>query len=115
MDLSLDAIAKLPRYRFVSLLLLFSAIAIEQAFRTLKEIEWLGTFVAMGVYCFLIVTTYRRLRDASRSGAWVWLMIFNFSFGPSWNDFYLSNLINLIPMFLGWIVPGSVDKISSRI
>lgn len=102
----LDANAVLPRYRLVSIALLVAGLGPSLAGRLLGGPDWVG-LLGLPFDVLLVVLTYKRLRDAALAGAWIWLMVFTFNIGPSWQGFHLGNLINFIPMVMGWIVPAN--------
>ncbi len=101
----LDANAVLPRYRLASVALLMAGVGPSLAGRLFGWPDWVG-LLGLPFDVLLVVLTYKRLRDAALAGAWIWLMVFTFNIGPSWQGFHLGNLINFIPMVMGLIVPA---------
>jgi uncharacterized membrane protein YhaH (DUF805 family) len=100
------------RYRPVSIaLMLASCLALMGVFVGVPD--WLCFLAAAALYFALVAITYRHLRDARFSGAWVLLMIFQIGIGPTW---HLSGsltvnfggyIIGCVPVILGWIAPAN--------
>ena len=69
---------------------------------------WLGGLLGLPVYLFLVVLTYRRLKELGHAGGWIVLMVMALNFGPKWEGpepvvFYLSHLLHLVPVAIGWL------------
>ena len=103
----LNSFSELPRYRIASMVLLVAIYGSLLMVRLLGGPDWLSAIVGLPLYVLLLAITYRRLRDAALSGGWIGFMILVINVGPSWNGFYLGNLINLIPVILAWIAPAN--------
>ena len=105
MALTLQSLADRARYRVASVLLIAVIYGSILTVRLLGAPDWWAALAGLPLYILLIVITYRRLRDAALSGGWIVLMILVFNFGPEWNGFHLSNLINLLPVIPAWVTP----------
>ena len=104
----LSALSTRRSYRAASVALLAIILAIPEALITAGAPRLLAALVFQGAYVSLIILTYQRLRDAGLSWAWILLMVLVTNFGPAWHGFHLSNLLHLVPVALGWIVPKAV-------
>lgn len=98
-------------YRWASLILLLAVLLIPVAVTALGGPQWLAFLLGLPAFLLLAVVTNGRLRDAGLSGAWVLLLLLIVNVGPVWHgpaplDLYLGNLVNLIPIALGWTVPA---------
>ena len=107
MSLTLQSLSERSSYRVTSIALLTAAYGWLLLVRLTGYPEWIGVIIGLPLYIFLIVITYRRLRDAALAGGWIILMILVFNFGPEWNGFHVSLLINLLPVALAWIAPSN--------
>tara|TARA_A100001391_G_scaffold46046_1_gene27099 strand:- start:17664 stop:18011 length:348 start_codon:yes stop_codon:yes gene_type:complete len=107
MSSTLQALSERSHYRAASIALLAAAYGWVLLVRLSGYPDWIGAIVGLPLYTFLIVITYRRLRDAALPGGWIILMILVFNFGPEWNGFHLGLLINLLPVALAWISPSN--------
>ena len=65
---------------------------------------------ALGLPCYigLVALTYYRLQRAAVSSAWLFLTVFVFHVGPTWEwagplSFHPSGLVSLVPVIIGWI------------
>lgn len=106
MGLTLQSLSERSRYRIAAIVLLAAAYGWLLLVRLTGNPDWIGALIGLPLYTFLIYLTYRRLRDAALSGGWIVFMIAAFNFGPDWNGFHLSILINLLPVGLAWIAPS---------
>ena len=99
------------RYRAASLTLILLAHAALLANGLLHGPDWLGPIVALPLVIVLLIVTHYRLVDAGLSPGWVLLMFLQLRIGPfielPGHTLYLSSLIYLVPVILGWIVPSA--------
>ena len=98
-------------YRWASVVLLLAVLSIPVAVSALGGPGWFAFLLVLAPFIMLAVVTNGRLRDAGLSGAWVLLLLLIVNVGPVWHgpaslDLYLGNLVNLIPIILGWTVPA---------
>jgi len=105
-----ERFAEPAQYRAASVVLLAVAFGLPIGIEGLSWPSWFGFAVGAPAYVALIILTYHRMRDAALSGGWIALMILVFNVGPAWEGpgsvtLHLGNLINVLPVFLGWIVP----------
>ena len=105
-SLSEQSLSERSHYRIASIALVTAVYGWLLLVQLTGYPEWAGAIIGLPLYTFLIFLTYRRLRDAELSGGWIFLMIATFNFGPDWNGFHLSLLINLLPVVLAWIAPS---------
>lgn len=101
-------------YRLVSSLLIVALIlTLLSAALIPDETAYLGFWgllaFALGLPCYigLVALTYYRLQRAAVSSAWLFLMVFVFHVGPTWElagplSFHPSGLISLVPVIIGW-------------
>ena len=108
-------LSTIQNYRRASVALIAATILLPVLMMRLGALDWVASLAGLPVYVALVVLTYHRLRDAGLSGGWVVLMILVVNLGPRWDGpepltFYLSHLVHLIPLALGWLVrgPGNV-------
>lgn len=108
-------LSAIQNYRWASVALITAMILLPVLMMRLGALEWVASLAALPVYVALVVLTYRRLRDANLSGWWIVLMILVVNLGPRWDGlepltFYLSHILHLVPVALGWLVraPGNV-------
>lgn len=101
-------------YRRASLALIATSVLLPVLMIRLGALEWVAALAALPIYVALVVLTYHRLRNANLTGWWIVLMVLALNFGPRWEGpepltFYLSHLLHLVPVILGWLVPGPRD------
>jgi uncharacterized membrane protein YhaH (DUF805 family) len=104
-------LGELQNYRWASVALIGAVILVPVLAVALGASDWIAVLVALPIYVALVVLTYRRLRNAGLTGWWIVWMILALNFGPRWDGpapltFYLSHLLHLIPVALGWLVRG---------
>lgn len=103
----------MQNYRYVSALLIFVFITLPIILALMGAPKWSSFALALPFAFILIVLSYYRMVDAGMSPGWVWLMILMLNFGPSVElpgiTLYLSNLIHLVPVAIGWIVPARAN------
>jgi len=102
-------------YRPVSVALILLSLVVPVAVVQLGGPDWLSFLLGLPVYLWLVWLTYRRLQDAGRSTAWVILMLLAMNFGPRLKGpeplvFYLSHLLHLVPVALGWLPPRPAQQ-----
>jgi uncharacterized membrane protein YhaH (DUF805 family) len=114
-------LSAIQNYRWASVALIAAMILLPVLMMRLGALEWVASLAGLPVYVALVVLTYRRLRDANLSGWWIVLMILVVNLGPRGDGlepitFYVSHLIYLIPVALGWLAPapGNVVVQSSQ-
>ena len=107
MALTLQSFDGREHYRRGSVVLIVIIYGVLLTVRLTGMPEWMAALVCLPLYVILIAMTYRRLRDAALSGGWIVFMIFALQFGPDWKGFYLSSLLNFVPVFLGWCAPSN--------
>lgn len=107
--------AERSRYRLGSAALV-SVISLAVASVQIGIPAWIIFLVGVTFSIVLTIITYHRLRDANLSSAWLLLMILQFGIGPTWHlsDHVTFNIggsiVSLVPVLLGWIVPGKVNQ-----
>lgn len=104
-------LSELQNYRWASVALIGAVNLVPVLMVALGAPDWMALLVALPIYVALVVLTYRRLRNAGLTGWWIVWMILAFNFGPRWEGpapltFYLSHLLHLIPVALGWLARG---------
>ena len=114
-------LSTIQNYRWASVALIAVMIVIPVLLLRLGASEWVASLASLPIYVALVVLTFRRLRNANLTGWWIVLMILVLNFGPQWDGlepltFYLSHLLHLIPVALGWLVraPGNAAATVSR-
>jgi uncharacterized membrane protein YhaH (DUF805 family) len=111
----------MKRYAERSCYRLGSAVLISVICLALASVQigipaWIVFFVGVAAAIVLTIITYRRLRDANLSSAWLLLIILQFGIGPTWHlsdhvSFNIGgSIISLVPVILGWIVPGKLNR-----
>ena len=98
-------------FRAASAVLIILSLVVPLSVVTLGAWAWLAFMLGLPVYAMLIWLTYYRLQDASLSSGWIVLMLMVFHFGPKWGapepfQLYLSELLNYVPVIIGWIAPS---------
>ncbi|MXO49219.1 hypothetical protein GRI69_13245 [Erythrobacter vulgaris] len=97
-------------YRYVSTFLTLALLALPITFALMDAPKWLGFVLALPFAIFLIIVSHFRMIDAAMSPGWVVLMILVMNFGPSVElpgiTLYLSHLVHLVPVAIGWIAPA---------
>ena len=100
-------------YRWRSSILIAALVLAPMAALAIEAPQWAAVLIfGLPVYITLIVTTWRRLRAVKLSDGWIALMLVVIHIGPYWEGpwesrFYLTDLIGLIPVALGWLHPRS--------
>ena len=105
----LHRLSAIQNYRWASVALIAVMILLPVLMMRLGALDWVASLAGLPVYVALVVLTYRRLRDANLSGSWIVLMILVVNLGPRWDGlepltFYLSHILHLVPVALGWLV-----------
>jgi hypothetical protein len=101
-----------PRlYRPVSVALILLSVWLPLGLMRLGIWDWVALLIGLLLYISLVVITYHRLLGAGLSTAWLIPMVLSLNFGPAWHGpkplvLHASNLIQLIPVILGWLVLG---------
>lgn len=98
-------------YRLASAGLLLATLLIPLVVLWLGGPAWLAFAVGVFPYATLVWLTYYRLQDASLSSGWLILMVVVFHFGPKLDapeplQLHLAELLNLVPVVMGWLVPS---------
>jgi uncharacterized membrane protein YhaH (DUF805 family) len=115
MPMDMTRYAERSRYRLGSAALV-SVISLAVASGQIGIPAWIIFLVGVTFWIVLTIITYHRLRDANLSSAWLLLMVLQFGIGPTWHlsDHVTFNIggsiVNLVPVLLGWIVPGKVNQ-----
>ncbi|WP_326525830.1 hypothetical protein [Sphingomonas sp.] len=110
MRLPLADLSEPGRYRLTALGLLCMAIGAPIAISVAGWPDWLRLAVGAPAYIWLIVLTYRRLRDAALAEAWIGFMVIPFNVGPAWEPtdgiaIHVGNIMILLPIMLASITP----------
>lgn len=95
-------------YRSASFILVLLVVLLPFGLAKLGVTDWGRFLLVVPFYLYLVVLTFRRLRDIGRSGGWIVLMLLVMNFGPSWDGLapsilYLSNVLHLVPVALAWL------------
>ncbi|WP_439472874.1 hypothetical protein [Brevundimonas sp.] len=99
-------------YRWRSSILVAALVLAPMVALAMDAPRWAAVLIfGLPVYVTLIVTTWRRLRAVRLSQGWIVLMLVVIHIGPYWegpweSEFYLTDLIALIPVALGWFTRG---------
>lgn len=115
MPMDMSRYAERSRYRLGSAVLI-SFICLALASVQIGIPVLIVFLVGVAAYIVLTVITYRRLRDANLSSAWLLLMILQFGIGPTWHlsDYVTFNIggsiVGLVPVILGWTVAGKSNQ-----
>lgn len=107
-------------YRWLSLLLLVGMVIVPMTALAMGASRWVAVLLlGFPLYITLVVRTWQRLRNAGLSGWWILPLLIGMNFGPHWEgpwqmDFHLSQILNLIPVVLGWCVraPRAGDAVA---
>lgn len=104
-----EKLSCIQHYRWASLLLLAIVIFLPVIIVRQGAPDWIAALPSPLAYFGLVAVTYGRLKDAGLSGGWVVLMLLALNFGPRWDGpaplvFHASNLLQLVPIALGWCI-----------
>ena len=106
----------------MSTLLIVTVLTVPMTLALMDAPEWLGIALSFPFALFLVVLSHFRMIDAGISPGWVLLMVFVINIGPSVDlpgiTLYLSNLVHLVPVAIGWIIPtrfNSSEKVHGEV